>query len=510
MESSRATLGALGRQLLAAAAIACLAPPRQAQDLTAGQKAAQLTILQINDVYETMPVSGRGGVARVATLKQTVARAGATPFVVLAGDFLSSSVASTIFKGRQMIDAFNAMDLDLATLGNHEFDFGKEVLLQRMAESKFQYVIANVLDEDTGRPIGGAAPYVVRTFSGLKVGFFGLCLIGEEISRDKRRGMRFLDPLDAAGQAIAGLRRERADTIVAVTHLSYAEDRALATRFPEIGIIVGGHEHFPITAVVGSTLISKAGSDAKFVARIDLHRDDKGLERSHALLPVDGALADDPKTAELVKNYESKLSAEMEVVVGVAKVPLNAEAREVRSHEAAIGNLIADAMRDDVQADLAIINSGSIRGDRIFPAGPLSRRMLITMQPYGNVNCKIEMPGRLVLAALNHGVSKLPAAAGQFPQVSGVTMTLDANRPPDARVRDVQVRGRPLEASAMYTAAVPDYLLNGGDGYTMFEGQHVLTGPESGNLIVTALETYVRSHREVAPPAGERIRLVAR
>ena len=106
-----------------------------------------------------MPIDGLGGLARVATLKQNLAKAGRTPFLVLAGDFLSPSVASSVFKGEQMIAALNAAGLDLATLGNHEFDFGDDVLIQRMREAKFQWVVSNVVDTATGQPIGGAAPY---------------------------------------------------------------------------------------------------------------------------------------------------------------------------------------------------------------------------------------------------------------------------------------------------------------------------------------------------------------
>jgi 2',3'-cyclic-nucleotide 2'-phosphodiesterase (5'-nucleotidase family) len=95
-----------------------------------------------------------------------------------------------------------------------------------------------------------------------------LCLNTEEISADNRKGLRFIDPLDAAEDAITALRREGAQAIVAVTHLAYADDRRLARRFPDITVIVGGHS--PITAVVDRTLISKAGSEAKWVARIDL------------------------------------------------------------------------------------------------------------------------------------------------------------------------------------------------------------------------------------------------
>lgn len=496
------------RRLWTLAALWLLVSPVPAQEPTPIQKRAQVTILQLNDVYETTPVEGLGGLARVATLKQNIAKSGATPLLVIAGDFLSSSVASSIFKGKQMIEAFNAMGLDLATLGNHEFDFGKEVLLERMAESKFQYVIANVLDEATGQPIGGAAAHLVRSFGTLRIGFFGVCIAGEELSADKRRGLRFIEPFVAAERAIAALQRERVDTIVAITHLGYDEDRRLARRFPEIGVILGGHEHFPIATVVDRTLISKAGSDAKSVVRIDLHRDGAGVERHLATIPVDARLPEDPTTAAVVNAYESRLGAELEVIVGVTRVPLDGDSRRLRTGETNLGNLVADAMRASAGAEVAMVNSGSIRGDRVFPAGPLSRRTLLAIQPFGNVICTLTVPGRILLRALNAGTAQWPSAVGRFPQVSGLTFALDGNRPEGDRVIDVRIGGTALAADRVYTIAIPDYLVGGGDGYDMFAGQRVVRGPEAGELIVTALEKYVAEKREIAPAIEGRITVV--
>src|SRR5262249_13510306 len=147
------------------------------------------------------------------------------------------------------------------------------------------------------------------------------------------------------------MRREGVDAIVAITHLSYAQDRALAIRFPEISLIAGGHEHYPITSFVNGTLISKAGSDAKWVARIDFRRDATGLERYFSLVPIDASLADEPRTAAVAASYEAKLSSELEVVVGTSRVPLDADSRKIRTGETNLGNLIADAIRSDVNAD---------------------------------------------------------------------------------------------------------------------------------------------------------------
>src|SRR5829696_3307319 len=139
--------------LVAALTLATLAPAfnpagrAQQDDPGAPRRTAPLTLLQLNDVYSIGPVAnGMGGLARVATVKQKLTDAGRTPFMVLAGDFLSSSVESTVFKGEQMIAALNAAGLDLATLGNHEFDFGVDMLITRMQQAKWQWVIANIID----------------------------------------------------------------------------------------------------------------------------------------------------------------------------------------------------------------------------------------------------------------------------------------------------------------------------------------------------------------------------
>jgi 5'-nucleotidase len=474
---------------------------------------APLTILQINDVYSTIPIDGAGGLARIATLKQNLAAAGRTPFLVLAGDFLSPSVASSIFKGEQMIAALNAAGLDLATLGNHEFDFGVDLLIQRMSEAKWQWVVSNVIDTNTGRPIGGAAPYVVRTFGSLKVGFIGLVLTTDEISQDRLTHVRMIDPLEAAATYLPALKSENVNLIVAVTHLAFADDRALIERFPDIDLIIGGHEHYPITAIENRTFISKAGSDARWVARIDVnHRAGGPVERFFELIPISGSLPDEPRTASVVASYESRLGSELAVVVGTSRVLLDADSLHMRAGETNLGNMVADAMRAAAGTDVTIVNSGSIRGDRVYSAGPLARRTLVEIHPFGGVICKVAVSGRIILQALNSGVSKLPATAGQFPQVSGLTMRVDLSAPesdssrtsPD-RVRDVRIGGQPLDPNRTYTVAITDYQLSGGDGYGMFKEGRVLVGPESGDLIVTALERYVAARGELAPAIEGRI-----
>src|SRR6185312_17132880 len=138
----------------------------------------RVTLLQVNDVYQFTPVDQgtRGGIGRVLTLRKSIQKENPNTLFLLAGDTISPSVESITYKGAQMIEAWNTAGLDYATFGNHEFDFGPDVLRDRIRESKFGWVAANVIDLKTGKPFGDVPPYVVREFSGVKVGLFGLVL----------------------------------------------------------------------------------------------------------------------------------------------------------------------------------------------------------------------------------------------------------------------------------------------------------------------------------------------
>ncbi len=377
------------------------------------QKSA-LTILQINDVYTAAPLEGGkvGGLARVAALKQQLAASGKPVLLLLSGDFLSPSVASTVFKGRQMVEALNTAGLDIATLGNHEFDFGPDILRERMKESRWQWVVSNITDDATGQPLGGAATHLVRNYGGLKVGFIGVCLTGDEISSDKRQGITMTDPFEAVRKFIPIVKQEGAQAIVVITHLEFADDRKMAEMFPEIDVIIGGHEHVPITTFVNQTLITKAGADSRYAARIDLTpiAGNARVERHYELVPIVEGMREDDATRKVTAEFEGKLGKELQVVIGSATTPLDAVAEHVRSAETSVGNLFADAVREALRADVAIINGGSIRSNRVFPPGKLTRGDVLALHPFGGVAVMAEISGRTFLAALNHGVG--PAAKG--------------------------------------------------------------------------------------------------
>ncbi|HSH37295.1 MAG TPA: nucleoside hydrolase, partial [Chthoniobacterales bacterium] len=391
-------------------------------------------------------------------------------------------------------------------------DMGVPVLLERMKEAKWQWVVSNVLDEKTGAPIGDAAPYLIRDEGGMKVGYIGVLLTGNEISPENRRGATFLDPFETTAKLLPRLKQEGAEAIVALTHLNFDDDRRLAERFPEIDVIIGGHEHFPITAMVNRTLISKGGADARFVPRLDLARSAPGasLTRHYELIPITPELPDHAETAAVVAAYDNKLSEALDVVIGTTRTPLDAVAEKVRSAESTAGNFIADAMRAAVDADAALLNGGAIRGNRVVGPGPLKRRDVLALHPFRESHiCKVRASGSTILAALNHGVARLGESLGRFPQVSGITFEVDPAAPGGQRVKNARINGEPLDARRQYTLAIGDYVLKGGDGYTMFADAEVLFDPEAGPIMPAVLEQRMRELGEIAPEVEGRVKFTS-
>ncbi len=181
----------------------------------------------------------------------------------------------------------------------------------------------------------------------------------------------------------------------------------------------------------------------------------------------------------------------------------------MRGGEAAIGNLIADAMRAAVEADVAITNGGGIRGNKQYPAGTqLLRRDVLTELPFGNKTVLVEITGETLLAALEHGVSQVEEGAGRFPQVSGLTMQADLKKPAGSRVTAVQVDGKPLDRQAKYRLATNDFMLKGGDGYTMLAEGNVILDELDAKLLADDVMTYIAKAGTIAPKVEGRITLL--
>jgi 5'-nucleotidase len=468
----------------------------------------RLTLLQINDHYVLGPVDGgrRGGMARLATLVREVRRENPNTVFALGGDTLSPSVESTFLQGAQMIAALNAIGLDFATFGNHEFDFGPAVLIERMNESKFRWLSANVVDRRSGRPFGGASTEELVTFGGLKVGFFGLTMV--DAARTSRPGpdIVFNPPLAAGQDVAARLRAQGATVVVAITHQEMAEDKVLAGA-ADVDVILGGHEHDPLVAEEGKTLITKGGSDARFLVQVDLWltREGKLAERSFRFREVSRRVASDPAVEELVRAYAARFDRELDVVVGRTDVPLEARSSKLRTQETNLGDLVADLMRERLETDLALVNGGAIRTNRLVPAGPLTKRDIHGLLPFTDVVLKLELRGRDLRAALEHGLSQTDREGGGFLQVSGVRLAWDPRQPAGQRIVSATVGGGPLDEETTYSVAVPSYLVRGGDGYTAFARGRVVISEASGPQVAQLILDAIIARGTIAPTTDGRI-----
>jgi 5'-nucleotidase / UDP-sugar diphosphatase len=422
----------------------------------------------------------------VATLVRELRRESPNTLFVLAGDTLSPSLLSTLRQGAQMIEGWNPLGLDLATFGNHEFDFGPAVLAQRMAESRFTWVSSNVLDRATGAAFGGALPWVRRDFEGVRVGVVGLTTPDSAKTSNGGPGLRFEEPSVAARAALTAL--GPVELRVAVTHLPLGEDRALVDALP-LDAILGGHDHDPMLHEHGRAVIIKAGADALNVGQVEYDvRCGAVIGRRQRLIPIDERLAEAPDVAALVQQQAALLARELDTPVGSTAVPLEARESITRRQETPLGRLFADLMRERVGAQVGLLNSGAIRGNRVIPAGPITKRDIRQLLPFSNTVTLLEVSGEALRAALERSVDQLPRPTGHFLQTAGVRFTVDPAQPPGQRVGAIEIGGQSLDPARLYRVAVPDYLARGRDGYPMFAAARVLLAPEDGpGLIETVL-----------------------
>lgn len=476
------------------------------------ERIVRVVVLQVNDVYRFTPADRglRGGLARVSTLRKQIIEKTPNTLFLLSGDTISPSVESLTYKGAQMIDAWNAVGLDYSVFGNHEFDFGPDVLKERIKESRFGWLGANVIDRKTGKPFGDTPPYVIREFEGVKVGIIGLVLPETKTTSRPGPEVEFQSPCEVARRLVPEMRSRGAHVVIGLTHLTMREDKELA-RCADFDLIIGGHEHTLLESLSGRTPIFKMTSDAREMARVQLNiyaASGKLESIDWEAIPITNAIADDPAFAPVARKYE-KLLKELDEQVGRTDVRLEARDEPSRSEETNVGNLIADAFRAQTGADVAILNGGSIRADTIIEAGDLTRRDVLSILPFPNPVVKLEVTGATIRAALEHGVSRSreDAQPGRFPQVSGLRFTFDARRPAGSRVTEVSVAGQPLDDRKTYTLATTTFMaVEGGDDYKVLQNQRFLIKPEQAERAPEILRKAIAAVKSIAPRTDGRIK----
>jgi 2',3'-cyclic-nucleotide 2'-phosphodiesterase (5'-nucleotidase family) len=476
----------------------------------------QLTLLHLNDVYQFTPVErGRaGGLSRISTLTRQARQASANTLLLFGGDTLSPSVESQLerdgkaLKGRQMMDAWNALGVDYAVLGNHEFDFGDEVLRERLKESRFPWFGTNVIDVRTEKPFEGTRSTVLREVGGIRVGLLGVLLPETKESSKVGPDTRIDDFCATARRVVPELRAQGAQLVVALTHLENAQDQQFA-RCAGVDLIIGGHDHARFEDRTSGAPIFKVAADALELGRVTLDVDKRtGAVRNVGweVIPVTEQVPHDPAFAEAMRQYDVLL-AELSRQVGSTDVALDARSTSNRTGETNLGSFIADTLREAAGADVALVNGGFIRADTTFTPGVLTRRDMLSILPFNDDVVVLEVSGATLRAALENGVSLSAedARPGRFPQVAGLRFSFDPSRPKGQRVVQVTVGGKELRADATYTLATLRFIAGGKDGYTMLKGAPLRPALKDGRPPVEVLSAAITAESPIAPEADGRI-----
>jgi 2',3'-cyclic-nucleotide 2'-phosphodiesterase (5'-nucleotidase family) len=484
----------------------------------------EVVFIQMNDVYEIAPLEGGryGGLARVATMINQTKAKNPNTYVILSGDFISPSALGTSeyegkrINGRQMVDVLNAIGLDFVTFGNHEFDYKYEALQDRIDESEFQWISSNVFkmyNNKSGTPtkfssyypkkyselqefrekfpnvlsysVSNDFPeYKILTVPGylknnpIKIGLIGLC-----IDANKQPYVVYEDHVDA-GKRVYSQIKDSINYILGITHLTIEQDKDLASKMPELRLIMGGHEHVNMYHKVGSTIITKADANARtiYIHTLVFDKNNKLVDIKSNLVNMDSTVAEDPAVKNLVdewttrafKGFMDKGFDPLVMVYDLGNQTLDGREETVRYGQCALGYLIANAMYDvSPDAELAFFNSGAIRIDDELK-GEITQYDIIRVLPFGGKILSVELKGSLLKQVLETGWNN--KGSGGYLQFYGVEYTANGWR----------VKGEPIDENKVYNAAVADYLLSGMEqnfGYLTKENPGIIkvTPPDPAN-----------------------------
>lgn len=475
----------INRRSLIASSLAAIAAAPLAGVVHA-EEPARMSFVLTNDLYKISEEKGRGGLARLATVLRNERLSGNTTLFTHGGDALSPSLLSGFDQGAAMLDLLNTLRPDIFVPGNHEFDFGKDIFLKRMSDAHFPLVAAN-LRMLSGGEVPGFVDSLMLDVAGVHIGISGATLdVTPTVSSPG--DLKFTETVETLTQTAKNLRKQGADLTLAVVHATKTTIAALvATRAYDI--IISGHNHDLSLNFDGRTLTAESEEEARHIVVLDLEMRLKVTAEKRSLnwwpniRIIDSAsVTPDADMLEKVKVYEGKLSKELDVEIATLGVDLDTREASVRTQETAFGNLVADALRHAVGADVALTNGGGIRGDKTYTSGSkLTRRDILSEMPFGNRTVVSSISGKTLLAALEHGLSQGDKPAGRFPQISGFKVIANRAAPGGQRIQSVEVNGQPLDETKTYKLATNDFLLKGGDGYTMLGTG---AGPDSGDRLM--------------------------
>jgi 2',3'-cyclic-nucleotide 2'-phosphodiesterase (5'-nucleotidase family) len=488
----------------------------------ASRERVGVRLLTINDLHgalapRTYPWSqGRevGGVATLDAMMDSAAAECRCPTIRLsAGDEMQGTLESNLVFGKSTVLALNQMRIAAAAIGNHELDWGQDTLRARMRDARFPWLSANIFDSATGQRPDWVAPWQLFQLDTLRVAVVGYTHSGTKgiVMPENAAGLTFGTGASSIGDVLEDVKEVRPHLTILVAHEGGFCDSVpgcrgeifdLARALPagSVDAIVAGHTHALLDTEVNGIPIIEARSSGTALGVLDLRRLPEGrwAGRREVRPAYVDQVTPDSALAEMTYQVRRQTQPLAQRRIGSLAQPL---VKSGERDETTIGNFIADAQRNALRTDVAIMNGGGVRAS--LAAGDVTYEHLYTVQPFGNRIYALTLTGRELRQALETAVEEGHPYAG----ISGMTVTWDPGRPAGERVREIVLSTRKkVRDKETYTVAVNGFMAAGGSGYTALVGK-----PRGDDAFgdVEVLETWLkRQAQPVRAPALGRWRRV--
>lgn len=439
-----------------------------------------INILSVNDFHGTLAEAGKNpGVAKLVGYMKAQEKLNKDGTLILsAGDMFQGSADSNLMYGVPVATAMNEAGFDAMVLGNHEFDWGLDNLKARIKQSKFPYLGANLIDKATGKTADFVKPYVIVEKKGVKVGIIGI-VTPETATKAKPElvaPFEFRDPATVVNALVPEVKAAGADMIVVLSHLGAfqnsetkeitGEAAELAKAVTGVDAIVSGHTHQTVYGTVNNIPIVQAYYNGRSVANLEMYYDIKDKKTVEVVPSVDGNVVKataDAKTVAWFSYIQSIIGPIKNEVIGKATADFPHSPKDTQT--TLLGNWASDVMRKVVKADVALQNGGGLRRD--LPAGDITMGVLYEIMPFDNTLYTMDLTGKQVRAAIEHGIMSADFNPGQF---SGVMVKYDSTKPAGERIVEIKMAdGSKLDDNKLYKVVTNDFQADGGDKYVMLK-----------------------------------------
>ncbi|CAH1789487.1 unnamed protein product [Owenia fusiformis] len=486
-----------------------------------------------------------GGVARRLTKIKEIRQIEQNVLLLDAGDQFQGTVWFYAFDGLANAQFMNMMAYDAMSLGNHEFDIDINGLVAFLDNTTFPVLACNVDDSEEPRMQGKFKKSTVVEFQGEKIGIIGYLISTMPELSLKFGKLKFQEEIPSIQAEVRRMEGEGINKIIAVGHSGWQKDLEIAKEVTGLDLVVGGHSNTflyngpvpgtpenelvegPYPTVVTQTSGAKvlAVQDfhyAKYLGHLQLSFDDNGVVTSWDGNPIylNGSIDEDADMVKKMAPFVDKLAVFKNTTVGSTNVFLDGERSSCRYGECNFGNFYADALLDKNiysptdtawnNVSLAVMNSGGIRSS--IKHGDITMESILNALPFQNLADIVEMTGQTVWDMFENSISRISTGKGRFLQVSGFEVEYNIGKPVGSRVVSIKAacancmvpKLEELDLSKHYKIVMPDYIANGGDGYSVIRDNKI-NHFAVGDIDSKVLERYIRKMSPITAGVQSRI-----